>query len=68
MNTFSAFLGIAIHLSTFGFILFSLIYNGPGATLAYTLVAYLCLMVVNSMRIMFGAANALVTYDTWQDD
>ena len=68
MNSFSAFLAVAIHLGTFGFIFFSLFYNGPGETLAYTLVAYVCLMVVNSMRMMFGSANALVTYDTWQDD
>jgi len=68
MNSLSAFLAVAIHLGAFGLIFFSHFHNGPGETLAYTLVAYVCLMVANSMRMMFGAANPLVTYDTCQDD
>ena len=68
MKTFSAFMAVAIHLGTFGLIFFSLFYNGPGETLACILAAYVFLMIVNTMRMMFGAANSLVTYDSWRDD
>lgn len=68
MNSFAALIGSLVTVLTMSFILYGIFFHGPGQTLGVVLVVYVAVMVLNSVRIFFGAATDIVNYNQWKDD
>lgn len=68
MNSFAALVGLFVTVLTMSLIFYGICFHGPGETLGVLIVLYLAVMVVNSMRMILGAATDIVQYDRWKDD
>ena len=67
MKRFAALVSASVTVLTMSLILYGICFHGPGETLGVLIVLYLTVMVVNSTRLICGAATDIVQYDHWKD-